>query len=83
MPRYFLHVEADGHRFDDEEGTEFPNLEAARQTALRAAAQIAADDLASGVERLCQRIIVTDPNGAELLSVIVEAAVRIRVGSAA
>jgi hypothetical protein len=83
MPRYFLHVEGDSDRFDDEEGTELPNLEVARQTALRAAAQIIADDLASGVERLSQRIIVTDLDGAELLSVIVEAAVRIRVGSAA
>ena len=83
MPRYFLHVEADGDWFDDEEGTEFPNLDAARQTALRAAAQITADDLVTGVERLSQRIIVTDENGAELLSVVVEAAVRIQVSSAA
>lgn len=83
MPRYFLHVEADGDWFDDEEGTEFPNLDAARQTALRAAAQMTADELATGVERLSQRIIVTDASGAEQLSVIVEAAVRIQASSAA
>jgi hypothetical protein len=78
VARYFLHIEADGQRFDDREGAEFPNLEAARRTALRAAAQISADDLATGVERLCQRVIIADGNGSEVLEIIVEAAVRVR-----
>jgi hypothetical protein len=81
VERYFFPIEADGHRFDDLEGAEFPNLEAARQLALRAAAQITADDLATGAEWLHQRIIIADGNGAELVSVDVEAAVHVRAGS--
>jgi len=34
---------------------------------IKAAAQTMAEDLVSGVERSCQRMVVTDADGAELL----------------
>jgi hypothetical protein len=81
VERYFFPIEADGQRFDDEEGREFPNFETARQMAFTTAAQIDADDLATGVEWVHQRIIIADENGAELLSVKIDATVHVRAGS--
>ena len=75
MPRFYFHIEHDGNRLSDDEGSEVVNLEAARQAALRAAADITADDLRTGAERVSQRIVVANAVGEEVASVAVEAAV--------
>jgi len=52
MPRYFFHV-ADGQEFSDLQGTQLPDLAAARKEALRFAGRLLADakpDLWDGEE---------------------------------
>ena len=48
MQTYFFHVEIDGERILDEEGSTFSDLQTVQQLAVRAAADLAADDLKRG-----------------------------------
>jgi len=40
MPRFFLHIDDGTQRIEDEEGSELPDLEAAREEALGSARQL-------------------------------------------
>jgi len=40
MPRFFLHIDNGTQRIEDEEGSELPNVEAAREEALGSARQL-------------------------------------------
>ncbi|WJH40342.1 hypothetical protein N7E02_27905 [Aliirhizobium terrae] len=49
MPRYFFHIQSAGHRYDDKEGSEFQNNEAALSEAAIAARELSADRLKRGL----------------------------------
>jgi hypothetical protein len=51
MPRYFFDFSDDGRVVRDEEGTELPDLDAARDEALKTLAGIARDELPDGNRR--------------------------------
>jgi hypothetical protein len=77
VPRFYFHIEGDGWRVSDEEGVEAANVDAARQAAVRAAADMAADGLRTGAGRVSERIVVADESGTALVAVTVDAALRI------
>ena len=76
MATFFFHVDCDGKRAEAEEAIELSDIEAACQMAVKAAAEIAADDLKSGRHRVHQVVVVADERQ-ELLSVKVEAALEV------
>jgi hypothetical protein len=77
MPRFFLHCELEGERLRDEEGIAAEDLEAARTIALKAAADIAADELCRGAGRVLERIVIVSDDGEDLAVIAVEAVARI------
>ena len=60
MPRYFLHV---GELDTDPEGTELPDLEAARREAVLAAREMLAEWIMHGTDDIPTRIVITDEAG--------------------
>ena len=56
MPRYFLHIRDGDELIPDEEGTELPDLDAAKAEAIAGARDILAEKLRSG-ERLDGEVI--------------------------
>jgi hypothetical protein len=60
VPRYFLHVD----QLDtDPDGTELPDLEAARREAMLSAREMLAEAIILGLEDLPMRIFITDEAG--------------------
>ena len=59
MPRYHFHSE-DGHRLNDEEGTELPNVDAARIEAVRVMAELLRERPEMFWRHECFRMTVTD-----------------------
>jgi len=57
LPRYFLHI---GELDTDPEGTELPDLEAARHEAMLAAREMLAEWILHGTDDIPTRIMVTD-----------------------
>ncbi len=68
MPRYFFHLH-NGALSRDEEGRELPDLEAARQEAIKAARELMGEDIKEGLLRLGHRIEIGDEDGREVLMV--------------
>ncbi len=62
MPRYFFHIR-DDHSEPDLEGTELPDIHAARQTAIRYAGEILNDDAHRVALGQDWRMEVTDGSG--------------------
>jgi len=60
VPRYFLHVD---ELDTDPEGTELPDLEAARREAILAAREMLAEWIILGAEDIPTRIVITDEAG--------------------
>jgi hypothetical protein len=73
MTLFLFHVDAGGKRAEAEEAIELPDLEAARDLAMKAAVELAADDLKSGQHKVHQVVVIADEER-DLLSVRVEAA---------
>lgn len=69
MPRYFLHVEDGTHRIEDPEGSELPDLAAAREEALTASRQLWANALRDQVDLGQRRFVIMDESGTLLASV--------------
>jgi len=67
MMRYFLHIEDGLGRIMDEEGSDLPDLGAAREEALAAARQLWAAAIIEQRDLSHQRFIVADGEGASLL----------------
>jgi len=67
MPRFFLNVRDGDALTKDEEGTEFPNLEAARAEVIAAARQVLGDGLKDGKVQDNRQYEITDLSG-QLLS---------------
>jgi hypothetical protein len=57
MPRYFISL-VNGEEVVDDEGRELPDLEAARRSALKAAGEIVADEMAQGREKIRLTLII-------------------------
>jgi hypothetical protein len=68
VPRFFFHLYDDMIAFD-EEGKEFPTLEAARQEAIRTARHLACAEVLEGHLGLNHRIEVADGNDAPVATV--------------
>jgi hypothetical protein len=63
LPRYFLHV---GELDTDPDGTELPDLEAARREAMLSAREMLAEWIILGAEDIPTRIVITDEAGTVL-----------------
>ena len=76
MPRYFFHLRG-SDLVDDEEGQELDGAEAARAEALRAARDLAGEDVRQGRLDLRHWIEVRDSTGEPIASVSFGDAVRV------
>lgn len=79
MPRFFLHIDDGTQRIEDEEGSELPDLEAAREEALAAARQLWAAAILAGQDIGARRFVVADGNGKVIDTVEVDDALPIRL----
>jgi hypothetical protein len=68
VPRYYFHIHNDLDA-EDEEGTELPDLAAAREHALKGARDLVCHDIKQGHVNLDHHIIVANASGDELLKV--------------
>jgi hypothetical protein len=66
VPRYFLHIDELGI---DPDGTELPDMEAARREAMLSAREMLAERIILGAETIPLRILITDAAG-NLLAVV-------------
>jgi hypothetical protein len=76
MPRYYFHLH-NGATARDEEGRELPDLETARQEAIKAARELMGEDIKQGRLQLGHRIEIRDAEGSEALIVQFREAVTI------
>jgi len=60
MPRFFLHIEDGTQRIEDEEGSELPDLAAARQEALKAARQLWAASILDNRDISMRRFLIAN-----------------------
>ena len=60
MPRFFLHIEDGTQRIEDTEGSELPDLAAARQEALKAARQLWAAAILDNRDISMRRFLIVD-----------------------
>ena len=76
MPLYFFHIKEGGDVLYDEDGSDHPDLEAAREEAIEGIRQIiSAAVLAGNPLRLERRMLVDDQAGHTLLKVMFRDAV--------
>lgn len=66
MPRFFLHIDDGTQRIEDEEGSELPDLAAAREEALAAARQFWAAAILRQQDIGTRRFVITDDEGTVL-----------------
>jgi uncharacterized protein DUF6894 len=69
MPRYYLHIRNTDYMALDDEGTDLPDLNAARECALAAAREILAGLIRIGDEEWPESIVITDQSGTEIAAV--------------
>ena len=79
MPRFFLHVHNRTGFARDEEGAEFPDLAAARESALVGIRSILSEEVGQGTLDLNGRIDICGENGEVLAAVPFSAAVELRL----
>lgn len=78
MRRFYFHVECDGKRTLDQEGSEHSDLESVQTLAIRAATDLAADDLKHGTSRVEHSIVVENESGQGVVRVRVFALVEVQ-----
>jgi hypothetical protein len=83
MALYYFHVERDGQRVLDEEGSELSDLQSVQGLAVRAAADLAADDLKNGHHCVEQFIAVENESGQDVVRVRVFALVEVQAARSA
>ena len=77
MPHYYFHVERAGERIVDEEGSDLSDLQSVQALAVRSAADLAAEDLKSGIDAVEQFIVVQNKSGQDVVRVRVFALVEV------
>lgn len=78
MPHYYFHVERAGERIVDEEGSDLSDLQSVQALAVRSAADLAAEDLKSGIDAVEQFIVVQNEAGQDVVRVRVFALVEVQ-----
>ena len=78
MPHYYFHVERAGERIVDEEGSDLSDLQSVQALAVRSAADLAAEDLKSGIDAVEQFIVVQNGAGQDVVRVRVFALVEVQ-----
>ena len=63
MPRFFLHIDDGTQRIEDKEGSELPNLEAAREEALGSARQLWAAAILRQQDIGSRRFVIVSGDG--------------------
>ena len=77
MPRFYLHIR-DGDRFlEDPDGSELPDLDAARAEAMASARELLADKIKAGEVVNGQRFEIVDEAGEVRATVPVKDAIRL------
>jgi hypothetical protein len=66
MSIFYFHLRSGARIVADPEGSEWPDIESARQEALAAARHILADAIKSGAEDIPEAFVITDCEGREL-----------------
>ena len=77
MPRFFFHARDGDQRLDDREGTDLPDLDAARAEAAVAAREIAAERIKQGQTLDGQSLEIGDEGGRTLATVRLADAARL------
>jgi hypothetical protein len=72
MPRYFFHLASESGLIGDDEGCDLPSIDAARQAALEAARDLAAQAVRRGNDGPWKAVVVTDEVGTRLLDLPLE-----------
>lgn len=70
MPRYHFQQRTGQSVVDDDEGSEFPDVEAARHYALRAARELLADSIRWSGRPPPDCIVILDGEGRDILTVL-------------
>jgi hypothetical protein len=69
MPRYFISFLRAGQISNDDEGEDFPDLEAAHATAMDSAREILANDIKAGSSVALEAVFITNGDGQQLASI--------------
>jgi hypothetical protein len=77
MPRYYLHIRDEGRLVEDPDGSDLPDLEAARAEALEGARNILAAKVKAGKLIDDQRFEITDETGSVLAVMPLKDALRL------
>ena len=72
MPKFFFNFRTRNGLSRDEEGTEFPTLEKAREAALTSVRELVCDNVKSASKDPLEAVIVTDESGRELMTILAE-----------
>jgi hypothetical protein len=70
MPRYFFHVRADSELVEDFDGSDFPDISAAREEARLSVIDLVCDSLKSGLGLRLDRSVVIADDGGKMLDEI-------------
>ena len=66
MSRFYFHIRSGEHLIEDQDGSDLPDADAARQEALVSARQILADVIKSGNKQSPEAFVIADSEGREL-----------------
>jgi hypothetical protein len=69
MPRYYFHIRSDDDTARDDEGTDLPDLDAARELALATARELLGNAIKEGKDVVPNTIMIADAFGREVASV--------------
>jgi hypothetical protein len=78
LERYYFHAEQDGERTLDKEGSHLSDWHNAQAHAVRAAADLAAEDLKRGRRRVEHIILVENQTGLDIIRVRVSALLEVQ-----
>jgi len=63
MPRYYFHLEENGHRFVDRDGIELTDVEEAREEAVTGACELMSENVLRRRAADGRRFVITDEDG--------------------
>jgi plasmid stability protein len=70
MGRFYFHLRREGELVTDDEGTELPNVRAARREAEQGAREMLAEAIKAGGDTIPDAFIVADEHGREVDTVL-------------